>query len=182
MKTSIKQITIACTLALFGSTAFAAPGISSNTYNAAKEQIQSAYKVERENCGSLTANAKDVCQEAVKGGESVALAHLQWQRTATVADQRKLSDARVEARYAVAKEKCDDVSGNAKSTCTTEAKTRHDKAKADLKMNKEVAEARSDAEETKHKADYKLASERCDTMTGGAKDSCTATAKARFGM
>ena len=182
MNNRFKHITIACALAFSGATAFAATGISSDTYNAARDQIKSAYKVERDSCTSMTANAKDICQETVKGGESVAMAHLQWQRTAKVEDQRKLSEARNDARYAIAKEKCDDLSGGAKGTCTTEAKTVHDKVKADVKMNKEVAEARSDADETKHKADYKLASDRCDSLAGGAKDSCVASARARFGM
>ena len=61
-------------------------------------------------------------------------------------------------------------------------KAAHDKAKADVKMNKEVREARSEAEETKMKADYKVAAERCDALTGDAKDACVASAKARFGM
>ena len=104
------------------------------------------------------------------------------QRSGAATDQSKLSEARYEARYAIAKEVCDDKTGKAKSVCTTEAKTLRDKAKADVKMTKEVREARSDAEETKMKADYKLASERCDSLTGDNKDACVASAKARFGM
>lgn len=38
--------------------------------------------------------------------------------------------------YEVAKEKCDDLSGDAKSACTNQAKANHDAAKAELKRMK----------------------------------------------
>jgi hypothetical protein len=38
--------------------------------------------------------------------------------------------------YNVAKEKCDDQSGDAKSACVNQAKADHDKAKADIKAMK----------------------------------------------
>ena len=40
--------------------------------------------------------------------------------------------------------------------------------------------AENDAIEAKLKADYKVASERCDALSGDAKDSCQASAKARY--
>lgn len=182
MNTTLRSIVIACTLATAGAASFAQTPMSSNVYGSAKDQIKQVYKAERDACKAMTGNAKDVCEQEAEGREEVALAHLQVQRTGTTEDRRKLAEARLEARADVAKEKCDDLSGNAKNVCQTQAKTLLDKGKADIKMNKEVAEARSDADEAKMKADYKLASERCDTLAGEAKDSCVATAKARYGM
>lgn len=182
MKTTIKSIVIACTLAMAGAASFAQTTMSSNVYGSAKDQIKQVYKADRETCKTLSGNAKDVCEKEVEGREEVAMAHLQFQRTGSAEDRRKLAEVRLEARHELAKEKCDDLSGNAKDVCQTQAKTALDKGKADVKMNKEVAEARSDAEDTKMKADYKMASERCDSMTGESKDSCQATAKARYGM
>lgn len=182
MKTTIKSIVIACTLATAGAASFAQTTMSSNVYGSAKDQIKQVYKTDREACKSLSGNVKDVCEKEVEGREEVAMAHLQLQRTGSADDRRKLAEARLEARHDVAKEKCDDLSGDAKNVCQTQAKTVLDKGKADIKMNKEVAEARSEAEDTKMKADYKLASERCDAMSGETKDSCMATAKARYGM
>jgi hypothetical protein len=183
MNTTFKLSSIACALALAGSAAFAqAPMLSKPAYDTAKDQIKTAFKAERDACDSMTANAKDICVETAKGREKVAMAHLEVQRTGAAKDQTKLAEVRNDARYEVAKEKCDDQTGNAKDVCVKEAKAMHDKAKADVKMNKEVREARSEAEETKMKADYKVASERCDTLTGDAKDACVASAKARFGM
>jgi hypothetical protein len=182
MNTRLQHIAFACLLATATSGAFAQNLISSSVYGNAKDQVKAVYKTEREACKSLTANAKDVCEQTAEGREEVALAHLQVQRSGSTEDRRKLAEARVEARYDVAKEMCDDLSGNAKDVCVTQAKTEFDKRKADIKMNKEVTEARNDADDTKMKADYKLANERCDSLSGEAKDSCVASAKARYGM
>jgi hypothetical protein len=53
--------------------------------------------------------------------------------------------------------------------------------KADAKAGGKTAEARQDANADKRDADYKVAVERCDAMSGAAKSECTAAAKARFG-
>ncbi len=182
MKTTFKLSTIVCALALASSATFAQTKLSSAAYDTAKEQVKSSFKAERDACDALAGNAKDICVETAKGREKVALAHLQVQRTGAPKDQSKLAEARYEARYEVAKEVCDDQTGNAKDVCVKEAKAAHDKAKADVKMNKEVREARNEAEETKLKADYNVASQRCDSLSGDRKDACVASAKARFGM
>ena len=100
--------------------------------------------------------------------------------------------ARADANYEVAKEKCDDLAGNAKDVCVKEAKAAHVKAKADAKVDRvaadssntavqKTAEARKDAAEDKRDADYKVAVEKCDALAGDAKDACVRDAKARFG-
>jgi len=38
-----------------------------------------------------------------------------------------------------------------------------------------------DANQDKRDADYKVAAEKCDTMSGDAKSSCIANAKAHYG-
>jgi len=182
MKTTFKLSSIVCALALVSTAAFAETNLSSTVYGNAKEQVKASYKAERDACDSMSANAKDICVETAKGREKVAMAHLQVQHTGAAKDQSKLAEARYEARYEVAKEVCDDQTANAKDVCVKEAKAMRDKAKADVKMNKEVREARTDAQETKMKADYKVATERCDSLSGNNKDACVASAKARFGM
>ena len=182
MRTVLKLSSIVCALALASTATFAQSKLSSTAYDTAKEQVKTSFKAERSACDTLAGNAKDICVETAKGREKVAMAHLQVQRTGAAKDQSKLAEARYEARYEVAKEVCDDQTVNAKDVCVKEAKAARDKAKADVKMNKEVREARNEAEETKLKADYKVASERCDSLSGNAKDACVASAKARFGM
>ena len=55
----------------------------------------------------------------------------------------KVKDAKADADYDVAKEKCEDQKGNAASACKKEAKAAHDSAKAqakgDMKGQKEEA-------------------------------------------
>jgi len=83
--------------------------------------------------------------------------------------------------YEVAKERCDDKAGNDKDVCVKEAKAVHVKALADAKVVKEVVTAKKDASADKLDADYKVALEKCDALTGDPKASCIAAAKAKFG-
>ena len=55
------------------------------------------------------------------------------------------------------------------------------RAQADAKASQKGADARMDARKDKRDADYKVAAEKCDAMTGDAKNSCVAAAKARYG-
>ncbi len=150
-------------------------------YKAAKSSIAATYKTDRASCASLAANAKDICMETAQGKEKVALAELEYGYTGKAADQNKILTAQAHATYAVAKERCDDLAGNPKDVCMSEAKAVHVKALADAKMGKTVAEARKDATADKRDADYKVATEKCDALAGDAKIACIAGAKATFG-
>ncbi|MCE4538636.1 hypothetical protein LXT12_15395 [Pelomonas sp. P7] len=167
-------------LALAAWAGVASANLSKPVYSQAKDEVKAMFKAERDKCDALSGNAKDVCVERAKGHEKVALANLEYQHTGKEKDRNDYLEARYEATYKVAKEMCDDKSGNAKDVCVAEAKAQHDKAKADLKANKAVVAAESDAAEARLKADYKVAKERCDSLSGDAKDSCQASAKARY--
>ncbi|MFG6466219.1 hypothetical protein [Roseateles sp. BYS87W] len=180
MKLQLRSTHLLCALTLFGLAGVASANLAQPAYGMAKDEVKAMYKIERDKCDSLSGNAKDVCVERAKGQEKVALANLEYQHTGRTKDRNDYLEARYEARYQVAKEMCDDKAGNAKDVCVTEAKAAHDKAKADLKANKKIAEAENDAMEAKLKADYKVANERCDSLGGYAKDSCQASAKARY--
>jgi hypothetical protein len=159
-----------------------AANISAAVYGRASDDLKATYKTERDACNQMSGNVKDICEETAKGKEKVAMAHLQYQRSGDAKDMAKLTEARYDARYEVAKEVCDDQAGNAKDVCVAKAKADHDKAKADAKLQKSVTEARNDAVDDKAKADYKVASQRCDAMSGDAKDVCMASARARYGQ
>ncbi len=150
-------------------------------YQAGKDRASADYKADKKACAAMTKNAKDICMEEAKGREKVAKADLEYRYTGKPKDQNKLMLARADATYAVAKEKCDDLTGNAKDVCVKEAKAVHIKAKADAKMGSTIAEARTDAAADKKDADYKVAAEKCDALVGDAKSACMAAAKARFG-
>jgi hypothetical protein len=170
-------VAIAAMFAVSG--AFAATG-DKTEYNAAKDRIAAEYKSDKAVCDSYSGNKKDICQEQAKGKEKVALAEAEYNYTGKPADANKIAVARADAEYAVAKEMCDDKGSNEKDVCQTAAKSAHTKALADAKMNKKVGEARQDAVNDKRDADYKLATQKCESLAGDAKASCIAAAKAKF--
>ena len=143
---------------------------------------------------SLSGNAKDICMRGSQGqGEG---RQGRSQGGATKARPRRARPRASRAptpTYEVAKEKCDDLAGNAKDVCVKEAKAAHTKAKADAKVDRVAADTqhelpcrrpprrRTDAAEDKRDADYKVAVEKCDALAGDAKDTCVRDAKAKFG-
>ena len=155
--------------------------MSKADYKAAKERITAQYKTDKAACDNLKDNAKDVCIEEAKGKDKVAKAELEFNRSGKDKDRIKLEVAKAEANYAVAKEKCDDKTGNDKDVCVKEAKAVETKAKADAKMEKKVTAAKKDAAEDKRDANYKVSIEKCDALKGDAKSNCIAQANAKYG-
>jgi hypothetical protein len=125
-------------IALAGSL-FATAGASAMTkdeYNAAKDKISADYKAAKAQCDTLKDNAKDVCEKEAKGTENVAKAELEQNYKPSAKNSKKVAEAKAEMAYEVAKEKCDDMSGDAKNTCVKQAKAQHDTAKAEIKRMK----------------------------------------------
>ena len=160
--------------------AHAAP-IGMADYNAGKTKISADAQTDKLACQAMTGNAKDICQEEAKAKEKNARAALEYGHTGKAADEKKMLTVQVDTAYDVAKEKCDDQTGNAKDVCVQQAKTVHTKAIAELKLVKAVADAGRDVTEAKREADLKLANEKCDALAGDAKSSCQADAKTRYG-
>jgi hypothetical protein len=155
--------------------------MSKAEYKADKTRISADYKADKAACAPLSGNAKDICVEEAKAREKVARAELEYNYSGKPGDKTKVLMAKAKSAYAVAKEKCDDKTGNDKDICVKEAKAVETKALADAKMGKQIGEAKKDASEDKRDADYKVAVEKCDAMAGDAKASCIAAAKAKFG-
>jgi hypothetical protein len=158
-----------------------AGGMSRADHSAAKSRIGAEYKADREACAAQTANAKDICQKEASAKQKVALAELQYDYSAKMADKTKVLVAKAESAYSVAKEKCDDQAGNLKDVCVKEAKAVEVKALADAKMAEKMTDARTDANDAKRDAEYKVANEKCDSLTGDAKGQCVSSAKIAFG-
>lgn len=155
--------------------------MSKDELKAAKTAISATYKADKAACASLSGNAKDICLEEAKAKEKISLAELEFNYSGKPADQTKLRETQAKSAYAVAKEKCDDLSGNPKDVCVKEAKAIEVKALADAKLGKQVSEARKDANLDKRDADYKVAVEKCDALASDAKANCLAMAKTQFG-
>ena len=68
-----------------------------------------------------------------KGKEKIAKAELDAKMNPTAANQRKAKEAKAEAEYDVAKERCEDQKGNEKDVCEKDAKAKFERAKADIK-------------------------------------------------
>ena len=155
--------------------------MSKSDYSSNKSKITADYKTDKAACGSLVANAKDICIEEAKAKEKNAKADLEFAYSGTLKDQNKASSAHAESTYAVAKERCDDKTGNDKDVCVKEAKATKIKTLADIKMAKEIRTAKTDATSDKMNADYKVASEKCESLAGDAKTQCMVAAKTKYG-
>ncbi|MFT3800323.1 MAG: hypothetical protein QM766_03815 [Burkholderiaceae bacterium] len=132
LKTSLAAI-------LMASVGAHAANMSAEAYSAAKKQIDATYKSEKAACDAMKGNAKDVCVEQAKGREKVAKAELEYQHSGSESDQLKVTTAKADADYAVAKERCDDREGKDKSACVEEAKAARDRVLADVKMQRDTA-------------------------------------------
>lgn len=118
-------------LAISGSAVAQTP--SKTEYKAAKEAISTQYKADKTACSSMSGNAKDICIEEAKGRESVAKAELEAKFNPTDKTRYEVLVAKADAAYEVAKEKCDDLAGDAMSACNKEAKSTHAAALAEAK-------------------------------------------------
>ena len=166
--------------------------MSKDSYTMAIKDADAQYKVDKEACSSLTANAKDICIAQAKGKDNIAKADADAAYTNTPKARESARVAHAQAGYDVAIERCDDLAGNGKDVCVKEAKAGLVKGKADAKVDRvttdartesavKQAEVRTEANADKRDADYKVAIEKCDALAGAAKDSCVGNAKAQFG-
>lgn len=150
-------------------------------YSQAKTRIAADYKMDRAAGDKMAGNTKDVCVESAKAVEKVGLAEIEYNLSGKAEDQNKVLVAKAESAYAVAKEKCDDKAGNVKDVCVQEAKAAESKALAEAKMSMQMGDAAKATVQATLDADYKVAIEKCDTMSGDTKASCTTAAKVKYG-
>ena len=126
--------------ALFATTSFGA--MTKDAYKSEQKRISAEYKSEIKRCTSLSGNAKDICKAEVKGKQKTAKADAYAAFKGTDKAATAALIARADADFAVAKEKCDDQSGNAKDVCVKDAKAAHTRAKVDAQANQKVSEVR----------------------------------------
>ena len=166
--------------------------MTKDNYAMAKKDADAQYKIDKEACSSLTGNAKDICVAEAKGKDNAAKADAEALYANTPKARESARIAHAKATYDVSVEKCDDLAGNRKDVCVKEAKAAFVKAKADAKVDRVAVDAREDAtakqaeaskeaNADKREADYKVAIEKCDTLTGPAKDTCVSNAKVQYG-
>ena len=100
--------------------------------DAEEDRIEAEYKADKAKCDAMSGNAKDVCVKEAKGKEKVAKAELDAKKNPSERNTRKVEEAKADAKYEVAKERCDDMKGKEKSACEKEAKAEHERAKATM--------------------------------------------------
>lgn len=110
--------------------------MTKDEYKAKKESIEADYKAAKDKCDALKANAKDICVSEAKGAEKVAKAELDAQYKPSPKADAHVREVKADAAYDTAKEKCDDLAGNAKDACVKDAKSTHANAKADARVSK----------------------------------------------
>ncbi|QVQ28110.1 hypothetical protein [Achromobacter deleyi] len=112
---------------------------------------------------------------------ALCLSALAFQASAQMGAGTVRSDDQIDNQYKMDKKQCDGMKGNAKDVCQQQAEANRDKAKADAKAGKEKAESSHEAAKARNEADYKVGKEKCDGMSGNAKDACMANLKTRYG-
>ncbi len=155
--------------------------MSQTDYKAARTTISDQYSADKTACKVHAANAKDICMEEAKGKERIAKAELEASYNPSEKHSYSLRMARADAVYDIAKEKCDDASGNAKDVCRKEAKSAHVSAKANAKLVERTVDNNT-TESDKINAAYAVAKEKCDAFAGDVKSSCVRTAKGQYGQ
>jgi len=179
MRTTLTVIAAAVGLA-FSASALA-DAMSKTEYKSARDKIESEYKSARTACDSMQGNAKDICFAEAKGREDVAMAELDVASKPGRKSRYALRIAKANAQYHVAREKCDDLAGNAKDVCVKQAKAARTSTKADARTDNKIAEAHKEAAADKRDADYAVAKEKCDALAGEAQEHCVKDAKALYG-
>jgi hypothetical protein len=89
-------------------------------------KAEADYAVAKEKCDDLAGNPKDVCVKEAKAVEVKALADARMGKEIGAA-QTDAADAKRDADYKVAVEKCDALAGDAKASCLSSAKARFGK-------------------------------------------------------
>lgn len=187
-----KLAALSAALCFASSTAVVANDLAKAENKAAKEAISATYKVDKVACKPLAGNLHDICIEEAKGRERIAKADLAVRHEPSDKHRYELGLAKAESIYAVAKEKCDELSGDSKSLCRKEAKGAYVNAKANAKLAEKTAdanatarekttEARQDAATDKRDADYAIAKEKCEVLANDAKTHCIKEAKSMYG-
>jgi chromosome segregation ATPase len=95
--------------------------------------INDQHKAAMDKCKDLKGNAKDICKAEADGQKKVAKAEAELKENDTPKNRFKVDEAKAKAQYDVAKEKCDDLKGDAKSACKKAAKAERDGAIAQAK-------------------------------------------------
>jgi hypothetical protein len=115
------------------SLASAADTMTREAVKAENDKVDAAYKADKERCDALSGNQKDICEAQAKAKRDIAKADIDARNKNTPAARRDAAVKKADAEYEIAKERCDDLAGNAKDVCVKDAKAAHERGKAAAK-------------------------------------------------
>jgi hyperosmotically inducible periplasmic protein len=92
-------------------------------YKNAHNKAESDYKAAKKQCKALKDNAQDICEEEAKVARAKAERDAVAQYRNTPKDLDKANRKLADAEYDLAKERCDDLSGDAKDSCQNQARS-----------------------------------------------------------
>ena len=160
-------------------------------YRSEMDRAQGSYRSAWNGCKPLKGNAKDVCKAEARGAYAVAKAELEVRRKATPKNDDKVKTRRAETALRVAREKCDDMRGNARAVCRKEAKASFVGARSDVRVDRAAVDQgvnsraltseRKEAREDMSQAQFTAAKERCDALSGSDKAACLSDARKKYG-
>lgn len=115
------------------------PGASPAGQPSQAELITQQHQAAMDKCNTMKDNAKDICKAEADGQKKIAEAQAKLSERDTPKNRLELGEAKAEAQYKVAKEKCDDQVGDAKNACQKEAKATRDMAMAQARKQSQTA-------------------------------------------
>ncbi len=159
---------------------------------AQKVRIEEQHDQARARCRRVQGHARELCNERARGERDVQQAQLQLQAEPTGDNDQKLRVARGEAAYSLSLVRCKDLDGQAREVCRQDAKSVLDQAKAEAKLQREVADQelraavtvrdRAAQQEKLAQTEFNAARERCEVLPGEGRANCLLDAKKRFGQ
>ena len=130
--TIARIVTLASLLALASA---AGAAMSKADYEMEKDRIEATFDAAKRRCAPQSGNAKDICIAEARGNQKVALAELEERLQGSPNARYHARIAKAGAEYEVARQKCEDRSGEAKELCLKEAKGALARNKADAVGN-----------------------------------------------
>jgi hypothetical protein len=126
----------------------------------------------------MTAGAAVVMGFAFAGPVSADDTSHAEKREADVKYDQTVHQAKLD--YKAARAKCNELGGNSKDVCIKEAKAAETATIADAKAAKKNTDTDAAAGADKREAEFKVAREKCDSMSGTTKDICKKEAEATY--
>jgi hypothetical protein len=169
----------------------AAPLLSPQEREAHQVRIEEQYDQAQARCRRAQGHARELCGEQARGERDIQAAELQLQSEPTAENDHRLRLAKAEAAYAQGLVRCKPLAGSARDVCRADAKTVYEGARAEAKLQTEVAAQALGAENTVRErtaeadriaeAQFKAARDRCGQLPPEGRVNCLEDAKRRFG-